>query len=577
MLKRGTGRGSVAAVVAAALAVLTLSAADWPTFLADNQRSAASADTTLSPANAGQLASLWSYKTGGVVAASPTVVDGVVYVGSWDGNEYALDAATGAVKWQTPLGTTSAPGCSPPSAGISSAATVQNGVVYVGGGDANWYALDAATGTVLWSVFTGDNSPSGGHYNWSSPLIYNGFAYIGVSSLGDCPLVQGQLLMVDLTTHQVVHTWNAVPSGHVGGGIWTSPALDAVTNTIYVTTGTIANQNDPYPQAIVALDASTLTLKDFWQLPANQAVNDSDWGNTPTLFTDTAGRMLVEAINKNGYAYAWNRTNLAAGPVWQTRVAVGGICPTCGDGSVSSGAFAGGTLFLAAGNSTINNAGFPGTVRAVDPATGNFKWQHGSPGVVVPALAYANGLVIYGAGPWLEVLNAADGSRLFSYRTGGTLYAAASVANGEIFTGGVDGRVYAFGLKTPVSPPPDPSCPSGWTCQDVGSSSPAGSESASGSTWTVNAGGGGVGGNTDSFRLIAATSTGDSQLTADVTSIAATPGSSSAGLMARQTADPGSPYYEVFLTPGNGVTVQYRTSFNGGTTKANAVAALTPP
>jgi hypothetical protein len=384
------------------------------------------------------------------------------------------------------------------------------------------------------------------------------------------------VLKVDLSTHQVVNTWNVVPSGHVGGGIWTSPTLDTVTNTIYVTTGTIADPSDPYPQAIAAPDASTLALKDVWQLPANQAINDSDWGNTPTLFTDTAGRMLVGAINKNGYAYAWSRTNLAAGPVWQTRVAVGGICPTCGDGSVSSSAFAGGTLFLAGGNSTINNAGFPGVVRALDPANGNFKWQHGSPGVVVPALAYANGLVIDDADSWLEVLNAADGTRLYSYRTGGTLYAAPSVAGGEIFTGGVDGRVYAFGLKTPGSPPPDPNCPSGWTCRDVGSPSPAGSESASGNQWTVNAGGGGVGGGSDSFRLIATTSTGDTQLTADVTSIASNPGSSSAGLMARQTADAGSPYYQVFVTPGNGVTVQYRTSFNGGTTNANTVA-MAPP
>ena len=33
-----------------------------------------------------------------------------------------------------------------------------NGVVYVGGGDSDWYALDASTGAVLWDVNTGDNS-----------------------------------------------------------------------------------------------------------------------------------------------------------------------------------------------------------------------------------------------------------------------------------------------------------------------------------------------------------------------------------------------------------------------------------
>ena len=227
--------------------------------LADGQRSGSSpGDTVLSPANAGQLAKLWSFKTGGVVAASATVVGGIVYVGSWDGYEYALDAATGALKWKTFLGITNAPNCSPPSLGVSSAATVSGGVVYVGGGDSFWYALDAGTGSVLWRVFTGDNSAASGHYNWSSPLIYNGFAYVGVASLGDCPLVQGQLLKVSLSTQQVVATFNLVPNGQVGGGIWTSPAVDSLTNTIYMTTGTVANTTQTLSQAIVAVDATTM-------------------------------------------------------------------------------------------------------------------------------------------------------------------------------------------------------------------------------------------------------------------------------------------------------------------------------
>ncbi len=68
---------------------------------------------------------------------------GVVYVGSWDGYEYALDATTGRMKWKTFLGITNVPGCYPPAAGITSGTAVQNGVVYVGGGDDYWCALDA--------------------------------------------------------------------------------------------------------------------------------------------------------------------------------------------------------------------------------------------------------------------------------------------------------------------------------------------------------------------------------------------------------------------------------------------------
>jgi polyvinyl alcohol dehydrogenase (cytochrome) len=330
------------------------------------------------------LALKWAFKTGGPIAASPTVVGGTVYVGSWDGYEYALNATTGALIWKTFLGQTTAP-CYPQLAGVTSSADVENGVVYVGGGDSNWYALDATSGTVLWKVFIGDNTK--GWYNWASPLIYNGYAYIGTASVGDCPLIPGQLLQVDLNTHLIVHTFNFVPQGQYGGGIWTSPSLDTSTNTIFVTTGTRNQLSQTLSEAIVALDASTLAVKSSWAVPTSQETVDSDFGNTPILFNDAQNNALVGAINKNGYAYAFNRNNLVAGPVWTKTVALSGTCPQCGDASVSSGAFGNGTLFLAGGSTTINGKGYRGVVRALNPANGNFLWQHGESSPVIPALA----------------------------------------------------------------------------------------------------------------------------------------------------------------------------------------------
>ncbi|HEU5383638.1 MAG TPA: PQQ-binding-like beta-propeller repeat protein, partial [Ktedonobacteraceae bacterium] len=549
-------------------------AEDWPTYLHDIQRTAASGETILSTSNAAQLTRLWSFKTGGTVAASPAVVGGVVYVGSWDGYEYALNAATGAMIWKTYLGVTNANAyCNPPSAGISSGAAVQNGVVYVGGGDDYWYALNATTGAILWKVYTGDSSAAGGHYNWSSPLLYNGYAYIGVASMGDCPLVQGQLLQVSLSTHQIVNTLNLVPNGQIGGGIWSSPSIDTATNTIYVTTGTESATAQTWAQALLAIDASSLTVKDSWKLPESVAVFDSDFGTTPTLFTDAAGDQLVGAIDKNGIAYAFKRDNLSAGPVWQQTIAVGGDCPTCGYSSVSSGAFGGGRLYLSGEESAINGTGHLGAVRALDPATGDILWQDGEAGPVMPALAYTNGMVLVGAGATFEVLDASTGERLYSYQTGNILYAAPSVSQGEIFTGGTDGNVYAFGLASPPSPPPsDPNCPNGWSCQDIGTSTPAGSETVSGGSWSVSAGGAGVGGASDQFRLLSQNLSGDTQITAQVATQQATSATSQAGLMIRQTADPGSPYYALFVNPNNKLVVQYRTVFGGAATVANTVS-----
>ncbi len=542
---------------------------DWPTFMHDNQRTGKSAESFFTTANAPTLTKLWSYKTGGGIAAEPTVVGNTVYVGSWDGYMYALNASTGALIWKTFLGQTTTPLCAPSTIGITSAATVLNGIVYVGGGDSYWYALDAGTGAVLWKVFTGDNSQSGGYYNWSSPLIYNGYAYIGLASNCDNPLAQGKLMQVDLTSHSVVNTLNLVPTGQVGGGIWTTPSVDPTTNTIYVTTGTKNQTTQIYAQAIIAIDAGTLTVKSYWDLPDADAVVDSDWGATPVLFDDANGHHWVVASNKDGYLYGFDRTNLAAGPVWRQQISIGGACPTCGDGSISTVSVMNGTIYVAGGNTTINGVGYPGAVRALD-ANGNILWEHGAQGPVVPAVTTVNGLVIDEPGNTIEVLNAANGQRLYSYTTGGPIYAAASVSHGAIYTGSVDGNVYALALGNPITPPADVNCASGWICQDINSS--GGTETQSNGSWNLASSGAGVGANpgTDAFRLDAQSVTGDVQVVGQLASA-----SGQAGVMLRQSNDPGAPFYAL-LRNGANLVVEYRSQFGGVVTTLNQVASALP-
>ena len=84
-----------------------------------------------------------------------------VYVGSNDGNIYALDAATGIRLWNFTTGDA-----------IWSSPAVADGVVYVGSNDDNVYALDAATSAKLWNYTTG------GHVE-SCPVIDNGTVYVG--------------------------------------------------------------------------------------------------------------------------------------------------------------------------------------------------------------------------------------------------------------------------------------------------------------------------------------------------------------------------------------------------------------
>jgi outer membrane protein assembly factor BamB len=91
----------------------------------------------------------WKFATGDVVHASPAVAGGVVYIGSWDRRLYALDAATGAMKWAFVTGDDPE---QHNQIGIASSAAVAGGIVYFGCRDGHFYALDAADGRLHWKL-----------------------------------------------------------------------------------------------------------------------------------------------------------------------------------------------------------------------------------------------------------------------------------------------------------------------------------------------------------------------------------------------------------------------------------------
>ena len=102
---------------------------------------------------------IWTFTTVGWVLTEPVVVDGVVYVGSYDGNLYALAADTGEQLWSFATDDV-----------IRSVPSVVDGRVYFGSNHNHVYALDAATGAELWRYDT---------RSWVqySPVLGNGMAY----------------------------------------------------------------------------------------------------------------------------------------------------------------------------------------------------------------------------------------------------------------------------------------------------------------------------------------------------------------------------------------------------------------
>jgi outer membrane protein assembly factor BamB len=114
----------------------------------------------------------WKFVTGNVVHASPAVVDGVVYIGSWDRYFYAIDANTGTLRWKYATGddhTTFN------QVGIQGSAAVANGSVYFGARDSHFYALDAKTGELRWKHDE--------HGSWvvGSPAIFENTVYYTTS------------------------------------------------------------------------------------------------------------------------------------------------------------------------------------------------------------------------------------------------------------------------------------------------------------------------------------------------------------------------------------------------------------
>ena len=188
----------------------------------------AAPDTGASASQAGDL--LWRYETGERVFSSPTVSEGVVYVGSVDSHVYALDATTGGLLWR--YETADRVGSSP---------TVSTGVVYVGSHD-NWlYALDAAVGGLLWRYETGGDMES-------SPTVSDGIVYVGSDD--------GRLYALDAATGELLWSYET------GGAVESSPTVSD--GIVYV------GSNETH---LYALDAVTGKL--LWRYKTGHKVNSS--------------------------------------------------------------------------------------------------------------------------------------------------------------------------------------------------------------------------------------------------------------------------------------------------------------
>ena len=326
----------------AAAAALALAACagpnDWPNYRyvlfrnANQPTATALSDPTKVPT----LAVRWTFPatgTAGTFKASPIVVNGTVFIGSMAGYFYAIDAATGALKWQYPAA--ASPGLVPSttafSYGIASSAAYwyrspdRDVVIFAAQdpslgayGSARLFARYADDGSAFWTsdpVATINGATSGSTtelhqtVRYSSPLIYANNVYIGIADSGDNPIQNGQVVAVDINTGHINTAFSYTSTGTRGGGVWNAPAADL--SGVFFTTGNThcwngGCQSEPTPNhglSMIRVDRDSGVIMWAFQPVPFSMDDDPDWSAGAAVAPASCGERIV-SVQKDGWAYA---------------------------------------------------------------------------------------------------------------------------------------------------------------------------------------------------------------------------------------------------------------------------------
>jgi outer membrane protein assembly factor BamB len=179
---------------------------------------------------------LWTYRTGAALWAQPAYSDvcGCILLTSMDHNIYALDQDTGNLIWQQDLGGSS----------VGTPTMSEDGsTVYIGSFGGGMYAINARSGAVIWNI--PDES-----WIWAGPALYENRLFFGDldgnlyaadagqgrilwqvqpdGPIAGTPLVTQDGIFIGTENGTVVgidHNGGRLWTQNIGGKIYTSPAL----------------------------------------------------------------------------------------------------------------------------------------------------------------------------------------------------------------------------------------------------------------------------------------------------------------------------------------------------------------
>lgn len=449
--------------------------------------------TEIDTSNVANLRMKWQYQMqrSGLIETTPLVVDDVMYITEPPSTVSALDIHTGRRLWtwipQMPEKIKTI-GFPPVNRGVA----ILDDVVYVAALDAHVVALDAKSGAVRWDVKVAENEL--GFAFTLAPLAIDGKIIVGVS--GGEAGIRGFIDAYNAKTGELewrfwtipavgepgVETWGGDSYKTGAGATWLTGSYDPELNLVYWGIGNpgpdwngdVRPGDNLYTCSVVALDADSGTMKWYYQFTPHD-VHDWDANQIPVLVDEEyegENRKLLIMANRNAFYYLLDRVTgefLQATPyakqTWAERIDEKGrpvVLPNTeptAEGTLlfpslqgatnwfspsyspkdqmlfvsvremgsyyfkSDVDFEPGEPFLGGGEQALSGDEAKGYVKAINASSGDIAWEfdlHSPPWSGV--MSTAGGLVFGGSNEGnFFALNSATGKVLWDFQTGGAI------------------------------------------------------------------------------------------------------------------------------------------------------------
>jgi alcohol dehydrogenase (cytochrome c) len=300
---------------------------NWLTYSRDYSGQRYSPLDLIHKGNVSKLHVAWMYQANETdgFEATPIVVDGVMFVSEPANAVVALDARTGRSLWryERPVPKDLRLCCGRVNRGVA----VLGASIYYGTIDAHLIALDARTGAVRWDVVMADYKK--GYSSTGAPLAVRDKIVIGMAG-GEFG-VSGYIDAYDAKSGRRAWRFNTIPrEGEPGHETWAGDSWKTGAVTSWVTgvyepetdtilwgtgnpgpdwNGDVRQGDNLYSDCLVALDPATGSKKWHFQYTPHD-VNDWDSTQTPSLVDVTVAgrtRKAVALANRNGFYFLLDR------------------------------------------------------------------------------------------------------------------------------------------------------------------------------------------------------------------------------------------------------------------------------